>query len=132
MSLTHICAGPAPGIPCPTRQLVHAQRGSKTAARCGYCQTIWQYAKDQRRPDRRSYAEQQRRRQAVAEWVAVMGYVCPGVKPLGHAPHAADPDRNPLTAEHIDAFALTHNERGPLTVLCRSINSALGARLVGR
>jgi hypothetical protein len=73
-----------------------------------------------------------RNREVVEQWVAAFGYVCPGVARLDHAPHVADPERNPLTAEHIDAVTLTHDERGELSVLCRSINSALGARLSRR
>jgi 5-methylcytosine-specific restriction enzyme A len=121
---TRLCPGPAPGQPCPTRQLVSAQRGSKTAARCGYCQSIWQHAKDQRRPERRTHAEQQRRRQAVTEWVNTHGWWCPGI------PHEVEPHLSrDLTADHLHPPGLGHPEHGPLTVRCRSCNSKLGAAI---
>ena len=121
---TRPCAGPAPGLPCPTRQLLPARPGAKTAARCCYCRTQWQKTKDARRPDRRSYAEQERRRRTVATWIAEHGYQCPGI-PGQVAPHPS----HDLTAEHVDPVAITRNERGPLAVLCRPCNSKLGAAL---
>jgi hypothetical protein len=126
------CAGPFPGQPCPTRALVPVRRDSKTAARCPTCRTAWQQAKDGRRPMRRTYAEQQRRAQTVAEWVQANGYVCPGCPISNGNPHPADPTSNPLTAEHIKSFAETGNEHGPLSVMCQRGNSAGGARLARR
>lgn len=106
------CAGPAPGQPCPTRQLIPVQRGSKTAARCPSCRILWQQAKDGRRPMRRTYAEQQRRAQQVQAqpWCSNCG---------------ATTD---LTGEHLIPVAQGGNENGPLTTLCRSCNSKRGAR----
>ena len=126
---TRLCPGPTPGQPCPTRTLVTTRPGSKTAGRCSSCRGAWQRGKDARRPDRRTYAEQQRRRQTVADWVSAHGYLCPGCEPSNWQPHAADPTSNPLTAEHVEPFAATGNERGPLTVMCRQGNSSAGARL---
>jgi hypothetical protein len=124
---TRPCAGPTPGRSCPTRQLVTARPGAKQPACCFGCQRERQRAKDARRPLRRTGAEQQRRRAAVAEHVAVHGYVCPGCPPYGNHPHFADPVTNPLTAEHVIAVGAGGPEDGPLRVLCRSGNSALGA-----
>jgi 5-methylcytosine-specific restriction endonuclease McrA len=110
---TRPCAGPAPDQPCPTRQLISVQRGSKTAARCGYCRQQWQHAKDGRRPMRRTYAEQQRRAQQVKAqpWCSDCGTT------------------TNLTAEHIIAVALGGSEDGPLTTLCQPCNSKRGAKL---
>ncbi len=77
---------------------------------------------------RRTYAEQQRRAQAVTDHVAAYGWQCLGLAGHEHQPH---PSRD-LTAEHVDPVALSHNEAGPLMVICRSLNSALGARLARR
>jgi len=110
---TRICPGPSPGQPCPTRALVRARPGSRTAARCATCQPRWQHAKDQRRPDRRTYAEQQRRAQQVQAqpWCFDCG---------------ATED---LTAEHINSVGQGGSEDGPLITLCRPCNSKRGARL---
>jgi hypothetical protein len=37
-----------------------------------------------------------------------------------------------LTAEHLEPYALTGSEGGPLSVLCRSCNSKLGAAMAHR
>jgi 5-methylcytosine-specific restriction endonuclease McrA len=110
---TRPCAGPAPGQPCPTRQLIPILRGSKTAARCGYCRAQWQQAKDGRRPMRRTYAEQQRRAQQVQaqSWCSGCGTTLD------------------LTAEHLTPVAQGGSEDGPLTTLCRPCNAKRGARL---
>jgi hypothetical protein len=125
---TRPCGGPAPGRPCPTRQLVTARPGAKQPACCPACGTARQRAKDARRPERRTYGEQQRRRAAVAEHIARCGYVCPGCPPYGNHPHHADPVANPLTAEHLVPVGAGGSEDGPLSVLCRRGNSAKGAR----
>ena len=111
---------------------MQARPGAKSAARCGHCQPLWQQAKDSRRPERRTSAAITRNAQAVADWVATMGYVCPGSPGCGGQPHPADPERNPLTAEHLASFAETGDEAGPLGVLCLRGNSAGGARLASR
>jgi hypothetical protein len=98
------CGTPGRGTRCPTHQ---AQR---------------QRAKDARRPQRRSHAEQQRRRQAVADHVATYGWVCPGWQ--GHPPHPS----HDLTAHHADAVGAGGSEHGPLVVVCRSLNSSIGSR----
>lgn len=124
---TRPCLGPAPSVPCPTRALVHAPPHSKTAARCGYCQHQWQQAKDARRPERRIAVAINRNAQAVTDWVNTHGWWCPGIN--GDVePHMS----RDLTADHIQAVALTNDEAGALTVRCRSCNSKLGARLASR
>jgi hypothetical protein len=122
---TRICGGPGGGRPCPTGQLIEVRPGSKTAARCSPCRTQWQQAKDQRRPDRRSHAEQQRRRRAVAGHVARHGWWCLG--------HPSRPDHRPhptrdLTAHHVGSVGAGGSEHGPLAVVCRSLNSTIGAK----
>lgn len=90
--------------------------------RCRKCKAAHQRAKDAKRPLRRTHAEQQRRRQAVADHVAVHGWLCPGDET--HASHPCDD----LTADHIMPVAAGGREDGPLRVLCRSRNSARGVR----
>lgn len=78
-----------------------------------------------RRPSRgqqaripRSAAERKRRAQAVADWIAAHGYVCPG---FNRPPH---PSRD-LTADHVLPQSLGGVD-GPLRVLCRRCNTARG------
>lgn len=80
-------------------------------SRCAYHQRIKQQAKDAKRPDRRTYAEQERRREQVRAqpWCSVCG---------------ATED---LTAGHLQDVAVTGREDGPLTTLCRHHNSSSGA-----
>jgi hypothetical protein len=90
--------------------------------RCAEHSATLQRTKDARRPARRSHAEQERRRAAVASHVERYGWLCPGHG--GHPPHpSAD-----LTADHIWQVADGGPEDGPLRVLCRPANSARGAR----
>jgi hypothetical protein len=65
---TRPCAGPAPGVPCPTRQLIPAQPGSKTAARCGHCRT--QHDRQRGTTTTRGYgtAHQQLRANLIADY----------------------------------------------------------------
>ncbi|HEU4540323.1 MAG TPA: hypothetical protein VFR23_04275 [Jiangellaceae bacterium] len=77
-----------------------------------------QRAKRAKRPY--TWAEQQRRAQAVRAWIAEYGYVCPG----WHTPPHPSMD---LTADHIVAFAINHDERGDLGVLCRTCNGRKAA-----
>lgn len=94
-----------------------------TGPRCPTCKAAQQRTKDARRPDRRSHAEQQRRRATIAQHVAVYGWVCPGDER-----HERHPCQD-LTADHITPVGAGGREDGPLRVLCRSRNSARGARL---
>ncbi|OZF00842.1 hypothetical protein CH300_20085 [Rhodococcus sp. 15-1154-1] len=64
----------------------------------------------------RDRTEQERRARTVAEWVAVHGYWCPGVRRPGHT--ARD-----LTAAHVPPINRGGDPHGPLTVQCRSCNS---------
>jgi hypothetical protein len=119
------CPGPAAGIPpCPTRQLVQATRGAKTAARCRDCQRARDRAHNARRRATDTYAERQRRAATVRAWIAEHGYLCPGWQ---RPPHPADPEHNPLCGDHLDPPGAGGPEHGPLGVLCRRCNSAKGA-----
>jgi hypothetical protein len=73
-------------------------------------------------------AERTRRAKVVANHVQVHGYVCPGCPLSDSLPHPADPDRNPLTADHLIPVGPPHfgPEDGPLRVMCRAGNSSLG------
>jgi hypothetical protein len=124
-----LCHGPADGDPpCPTRAIVHARPGSGTAARCPPCKQAHDRAHNARRRAQDSYPEQQRRRQAVAAHVAVHGWWCLGLEGYDHQPH---PTRD-LTAHHLDAPGAGGPEHGPLAVICRSLNSSIGARTTSR
>jgi 5-methylcytosine-specific restriction protein A len=92
---------------CPTHD-----RGNNRAT------AAHQRAKRAKRPY--TYAEQQRRKAVVDAWVELYGYVCPGWRVPPH------PSRD-LTADHIDAVAVTRDESGPLSVLCRSCNGRKAA-----
>jgi hypothetical protein len=80
-----------------------------------------------RRP---AYNAQERRRRArvVANHIELHGYVCPGCPLSEGRPHQADPDSNPLTADHYIPVGQGGPEEGPLRVMCRRGNSARGAR----
>ncbi len=69
-----------------------------------------------RGPVFKSWAEVNRRAQAVADWRAKFGDWCPG---WGTEPHAA----TDLTADHIIPVAAGGPETGELSVLCRICNS---------
>lgn len=73
------------------------------------------HAKRQRRPH--LAAEDRRRADVVTAWRAAYGDWCPG---WNREPHAS----SDLTADHVNSFAVTGREDGPLAVLCRSCNSA--------
>lgn len=90
-------------------------------SRCPACAAAQQRVKDTRRPRRRTAAETRRRREAVAAHVDLHGWVCPGWR---REPHPSQD----LTADHVVAVGAGGREEGPLTVLCRSCNSARGSR----
>lgn len=92
--------------------------------RCTACGAGHERARSARRPEYRTAAETKRRRDAVAWHVACHGWTCPGDAATGHLGH---PSRD-LTAHHAEAFGAGGREAGPLRVLCRSANSAIGAR----
>jgi hypothetical protein len=73
-------------------------------------------------------AERTRRSKVVANHVQVHGYVCPGCPLSDSQPHSADPDRNPLTADHLIPVGPPDfgPEDGPLRVMCRAGNSSRG------
>jgi hypothetical protein len=93
--------------------------------RCPPCRTIYERQHTQRKRAVRPYtpAEQQRRAAAVASWVALNGWSCPGWR---RPPHAAEVGS--LTADHPTAVAAGGEESQPLDVLCRSCNGAKAAR----
>ena len=95
--------------------------------RCPTHHAARQRAKDARRPQRRTYAEQHRRQEIVREWILLNGYWCPGI-PGEQPPHPS----HDLTADHTNPVAISGDEHGPLTVLCRPCNSRLGQRLTQR
>jgi 5-methylcytosine-specific restriction enzyme A len=125
---SRLCLGPDPAgnLPCPTMALVLVRRGEKRGARCPDCRRIVERARSQAKRARRPYtAEDQRlRAQTVQAWIEMHGYVCPGWQ---RPAHPADPERNPLTADHVVAVAAGGHPLGPYNVLCRSCNSAKGA-----
>jgi hypothetical protein len=123
------CGGPASGdVPCPTGAVVQARSGSRTAARCPPCKQAHDRAHNQRRRAQDSYAEQQRRRHAVEAHVAEHGWWCLGLDGYDHQPH---PSRD-LTAHHLAAPGAGGSEHGVLVVICRSLNSSIGARTARR
>jgi hypothetical protein len=75
-----------------------------------------------------SWPERRRRAAVVANHIQLHGYVCPGCPLSDGQPHQADPDSNPLTADHYIAVGAGGPEDGPLRVMCRRGNSARGAR----
>jgi hypothetical protein len=85
--------------------------------RAGYCRRHRRYSPT----TRRSAREIRRRAQAVADWVAVNGWVCPGWHRDPHESHD-------LTADHVTPVAWGGGD-GPLTCLCRSCNSRRGASM---
>jgi hypothetical protein len=122
---SRLCGGPSTDgtLPCPTAAIVPAGR-SGTAARCPTCKRQWQQARDARRPERRTWSEQQRRHQAVTDHIAAHGWWCLGIEGYDHPPHPSQD----LTAHHLDAPGAGGTEHGPLAVCCRSLNSSIGAR----
>lgn len=66
----------------------------------------------------RSHAERKRRAQAVADWIAAHGPLCPGFRRPPHPSHD-------LTADHVVPQSLGGLD-GPLQVLCRRCNTARG------
>jgi len=82
-------------------------------------------AKVARRPERKSYAETKRRREAVAAHRAEVGDWCPGVPEFGRPAH---PSAN-LQADHVVEVARGGPEAGPLVVRCAPCNSARSANV---
>jgi len=94
-----------------------------TGSRCADCERprarATQRSKRQRRPY--SAAEKRRRAAAVDRWRATYGDWCPGWQREAHP-------SGDLVADHVAPVAAGGPESGPLRVLCRSCNSARGAR----
>jgi len=93
--------------PCPVHRRVRARLTIR--------------AKRGRRPY--TYAEQVRRAEAVAVWLAEHGPWCPG---WGRPGHWVVPDD--LTADHPWSVAQGGHEGQPLSVLCRECNGCKGDR----
>jgi len=74
----------------------------------------------QTRPDLRTNASKRRHAKAVAAWVAVNGWWCPGWRVPAHP-------ATRLTADHITPVAADGDPDGPLQVLCLSCNSRKAA-----
>lgn len=103
-----------PATRCPTHQ--PHQRAQ---------QARQQQAKRARRPAI-SYAEQQRRRQTVAAWIAERGLLCPGWHTRPAHP-VASPQH--LTAAHVyPVDGHPEREHGPLVVRCIWCNAAQGTQ----
>jgi 5-methylcytosine-specific restriction enzyme A len=113
-----LCPGNSQG-PCPDRAVVDGPPRGTT--RCPKCKQQREQIATARRPTRRSYAEQERRKRAVAEWVELNGWVCPGFETPPH------PSLD-LTADHIVEVAVNRNEGGELQVLCQACNTRKSAR----
>lgn len=89
-----------------------------TGSRCPACATTVETERTRRKRQRRPQAtasETRRRAAAVADWVAVRGWVCPGWQCPAHP-------STDLTADHVIPYAVSGTEDGPLTVLCRPCN----------
>ena len=97
-----------------------------SASRCPDHARAREYARTMDKRVRRpqTYAERQRRAEAVRAHVEVYGWVCPGDRD-----HEAHPCMD-LTADHVVPFAMSGDERGPLVVLCRVANGRKADRYV--
>lgn len=100
--------------PCPSCGAPR-RAGAHSCAHCG-----WRSAASTKptRSDLATTEWQRRSAQNLKAWRDVHGDVCPGWPPTGHPPHPC----TDLTSHH-----LTEDKDGPLTVLCRSENSSIGA-----
>ena len=94
-------------------------------SRCPRCQAEVERRKAARRPERRTWHEQQRNRRAVTDHRARFGDWCPGVPELGRPAH---PAAN-LSADHVTEVAAGGPESGPLVVRCVPCNSARSANV---
>jgi 5-methylcytosine-specific restriction enzyme A len=94
-------------------------------SRCPRCAGRVAQVKRQARPYSATAVEIRRRRAAVEEWIAQYGWWCQGWEQ--REPHAVVWP-NILTADHTTPVAVGGREDGPLTVRCKSCNSARGAR----
>src|SRR6266542_1676800 len=73
-----------------------------------------------------THAERKRRAATVDAWRQRYGEWCPG---WGEPPHPTSP-RNPLTADHVIPVAVSSDEDGTLTVLCRRCNGRKAHRVM--
>jgi 5-methylcytosine-specific restriction protein A len=105
------------------RPCLDCRRLTSSGPRCADCERPRARQTQQRKRAVRPYttAEKRRRAAAVAEWVSTHGQWCPGWQREAHP-------SSDLVADHIAAVAAGGPESGPLRVLCRSCNSARGAR----
>lgn len=102
----------------PRRQCLECGRvflaGRRRTSRCAGCQPHPTTPRSHQGPWRRIA------RLAVADWVRANGYRCPG---WGRDPHQADPDDNPLTADHRVPASKGGTAADGVDVLCRECNS---------
>lgn len=104
-------------MPRAPKQCAHPGCPERVTART-YCNGHTRRSPSSRAANDR--AERTRRAKAVAAWVAINGWVCPGWQ---RPPH----ESRDLTAAHAAAVA-TGGKHSPLTVLCRSCNGAQGTK----
>jgi len=90
--------------------------------RCLGCSKTYEREKSRRR--RRTPKERTRRQDLIAAHVRANGWVCPGYERPAH-------EARDLTADHVQPVARGGSETGEIRVMCRSCNSARGARVEG-
>ena len=105
------------------RPCLDCGRLTPSGTRCADCERPRARAAQRSKRQRRPYSsrERDRRARAVAEWRATYGDWCPGWQREAHP-------SSDLTADHVVPVASGGAEDGPLTVRCRSCNSARGTR----
>lgn len=82
-----------------------------------------------RTPRRVSYAERQRRKRCVDQWLAEYGAWCPE---CGAVEWYDDGTKVVITADHVTPVALGGAEDGPLKAMCKRCQSSQGARIRNR
>ena len=109
-----------------TRPCLNCGKQVRGKPRCRDCTAAMARAKAAKRPDRKTYAEAERRRRLVADHRAEVGDWCPGLED-----HPAHPSAD-LVADHVVEVAISGLETGPLRVLCRRENGRRSARILDK
>jgi 5-methylcytosine-specific restriction protein A len=105
----------------PLRECLDCRTLTRNGTRCPTCKATQERTRPQRPTNlTRTWAERQRRAQAVEEHRQARGNWCPGWQV---PPHPS----SDLTADHVDAVATGGHPHGPLIVLCRSCNGRKGS-----